>query len=353
MQLYARFSVFSEEGFFLKCHKKALSNYKISHKANKKVLKIQTIVEKFQVDIELHYRVKNTDRLGLTILSEVYDLVISIPYHRENQNNEIDIEVLMDNFCKSNIQKNSEVENFMSSYRVAAIITVNRLTDFFQNKFHDIPLETPVFKPLYFAELWLDGDGNELHRTPTWMAHNDNHPYLPKYVGLMGPDNKSYFDNDICSKIKVATEDQHYKESEIYEKIYADSREAYIEGHFHRSVMSLAVACEVAIKTFYFSQTTPAGMAFKYLQEKRKVEVSPVELIHKVAELALGQSFRDYNKKSYDCIEHLFQCRNKVVHQAALSYSLNGKEVTPSKEEINEWLDSANRLFEWLNSKRA
>ena len=353
MQLYVRFSIFSEEGFFLKCHEKALNNYKISHNASNIVLKIQTTVENYQVDIELHHRVKNRNRHGLTISSEVYDLVISIPYCRENQDNEINIKVLMEYFSKSNIQKESKVEDFMNSYRVAAIITVNRLTDFFQNKFHDIPLETPVFKPLYFEELWLDGDGNELHRTPTWMAHNGNLTYLPQYVGLMGMDNKSSFDNDICSKIKMATDDQHYKESKIHEKIYADAREAYIEGHFHRSVMSLAVACEVAIKTFYFSKSTPAGMAFKYLQEKQKVDVSPVELIHKVAELALKQSFRDYNKKSYECIVHIFQCRNKVVHQGDLSYTLNGKEVTPAREEIGEWLDSANKLFEWLNSKRS
>ncbi len=349
--MYARFSIFSEEGFFLKCHEKSLSNCEISQKPSNKVLKIQTIVEEFQVNIELHHRIKNTSKLGLTISSEVYDLVISIPYCHKNQDNGIDSDVLMEYFCTSNIQKEDKVKDFMHSYRVAALNTVNRLIDFFENRFHDIPLETPVFKPLYFEEIWFDKEGSELYRNLTWWSSNGNLAYPPQYGEFK--DNESSFGNDICSKIKMAIEDP-YKESDIYEKIYSDSRESFFEGHFHRTIMSLAVACEVAIKTFYFSKSTPAGMAFQYLQEKQKVVVSPIELIHKIAKFVLGESFQDFDNDSYEHIDHLFRCRNKVVHQAVLSYTTkNGKEVKPDQEEIGKWLESANILFKWLNSKRS
>jgi len=133
----------------------------------------------------------------------------------------------------------------------------------------------------------------------------------------------------------------------------SDAKQAIYENDVLKAVIFLAIVCEVSIKRTFFAHNSYAGEAFNYLEEKRKVEVSPVELIKDVAERAFGQSFKKYAPVPFEHIEYLFRCRNKVAHRAQPIYRDKfGELVVLEKEELIVWWRSVTYLLDWLNSHK-
>lgn len=135
----------------------------------------------------------------------------------------------------------------------------------------------------------------------------------------------------------------------VSRQLQAQAQEAIFENQYMTAVLLLAVACEVSIKTTFFKEGSPASEAYDFLEDQRKVEVSPVELIHKVAKRAFGMSFKDENPDAFEAIDHLFRCRNKIAHRARAVYRGNGEKLrTLDQTTLVDWWYRVEELMSWL-----
>jgi hypothetical protein len=138
-------------------------------------------------------------------------------------------------------------------------------------------------------------------------------------------------------------------EVEVSRQLQAQAQEAIFQNQYMTAVLLLAIACEVSIKTTYFRENSPASEAYDYLEEQRKVEVTPVELIHKVAKRAFGVSFKEENPQAYNGVDLLFRCRNKVAHRANAVYRTDaGSFRTLDHATLVEWWYHVEELLTWL-----
>lgn len=58
------------------------------------------------------------------------------------------------------------------------------------------------------------------------------------------------------------------RDPSLTEQLLSDAQGAWFEGNLRRSVLEMAIACEVAVKRQFFSAESPAGAAFDYLEGK-------------------------------------------------------------------------------------
>lgn len=138
----------------------------------------------------------------------------------------------------------------------------------------------------------------------------------------------------------------------LFEELLSDAQTAVFENNVRRAALELAIATEVLIKNYFFQQYTTASDVYEYLFDKEKIRISVIELIDGVAKKALGESFKEHNKKAYDDIDNLFRCRNKIAHHGKAQFSGNSGvvyEVTP--DVLKEWWDAVRLLNEWLICK--
>ncbi len=130
----------------------------------------------------------------------------------------------------------------------------------------------------------------------------------------------------------------------------ADARTAYFDNILRRTIIELAITCEIVVKRKFFPNDTPAGSAFDYISEKSKVTVTVLDLISNVAQEAFGEAFREKELKAFKDIDHLFRCRNKAAHRGALSYRDDkGIKTQVNSETVKEWFQSVETLLDWLN----
>ncbi len=135
----------------------------------------------------------------------------------------------------------------------------------------------------------------------------------------------------------------------VSEQLIDNARTAYFEGNLQRSVLELAIACEIIVKRCFFKDDSPAGAAFDYLEDKAKVNVRVLELIDAVAQAAFGKSFKSECAGDYRNIDYFFRCRNKIAHRGELSLRDEaGNRVVPDKKLIESWFDSVLTLKTWL-----
>jgi hypothetical protein len=159
------------------------------------------------------------------------------------------------------------------------------------------------------------------------------------------------FSQDRDSELQKALESD--TESELYEELIADAQTAVYQRNLRRSVLELAIACEIAIKQTFFAKSTPAGLAYEYLEDKGRINISVMELIDGVANQAFGESFKDIDLKAYTDIDHLFRSRNKVAHRGKIIYRDDkGLPHQVDTNTLKAWWQSVESLLNWLQKHR-
>jgi len=112
------------------------------------------------------------------------------------------------------------------------------------------------------------------------------------------------------------------------------------------------VASEVAVKQAFFAPDSAAFEAFEFLEEKRKAEVTILELLKEPAKRAFGRGFPDIDAAATGRLEELFRCRSKVAHRGKLEYrDASGRIHTANQDTVRGWWHATDRLFEWLEGE--
>ena len=229
-------------------------------------------------------------------------------------------------------------------YRLAAYKVAKRLLSFFRFELHNPftwPIETTTFK----SWKWLDEQRTEIHEDPKGaiMAH---------FPGFPSPANRAKLSSTALPRSReheLVAALQRDTEPHVSRQLQAQAQEAIFENQYMTAVLLLAVSCEVSIKTTFFKEGSPASEAYDFLEDNRKVEASPIDLIHKVAKRAFGSSFKEANAAGFEAIDHLFRCRNKVAHRARAVYRTNGEAFqTLDHGTLIEWWYRVDELLTWL-----
>jgi hypothetical protein len=138
----------------------------------------------------------------------------------------------------------------------------------------------------------------------------------------------------------------------LFDELLSDAQTAWFAGNLRRSVLELAVACEILVKRRFFAGESPAGAAFDYLEDQGQIRVRVVDLLDRVSREAFGNSFRNAHPREYRDIDHLFRCRNRVAHRGELSYRDDkGTRVRVEAAMVASWWESISVLVEWLASQ--
>ncbi len=226
-------------------------------------------------------------------------------------------------------------------YEKAAIEALNRLVRYFKYKLwnpftkefstDDVPFNKPI---------WIYND-KKLQGIPTAIFPSSSSlAYLDKFSirGLADIDAPGL--QSALSEII---------QPELYEEMLLDSSSAILQENYRRAVLEMAIACEIMTKQKFFGSASTSGAVFEYLETKRKLEVSVIELLHGAAKFAFGKSFKEEHPDDYKHLDHLFRTRNKVAHIGQCKY----KDDQGDTHEVNEdilviWWQSIAMLINWL-----
>lgn len=234
-----------------------------------------------------------------------------------------------------------------AAFSKVAFQTVNRLVEYCRYE-----LGYPFLRPANASNVesvsWLNSD-EEILKTEDNYHIMDFFPGIPgnsKSLGsrFLTPHHSSEIAATLVSGIPPT----------VHQELLAFARDAIYEGHTLKAVLLLAISSEVAIKTTFFREETLASIAFDYLEENRRVEVTSTELIGKVAKRAFGTSFSEHNPTAAAGVDHLFRCRNKVAHRARAEYK-DDKGVLHIADEatLYAWWSAVGSLHSWLAAQRA
>lgn len=231
------------------------------------------------------------------------------------------------------------------TYTEIAIIVINRLIDFFKYKLGNPGLYniTPYNQTDFDNPVWEDCNGNELD--PKFSISAGSRAFgIPYYSRF---DIQSYNSDIHSTELQKALKIEYTPE--LYEEILADAKTAIAQDNYRRAVLEMAIACEIYVKQFFFRSSEISATVFEYLEEKRKIEVSVIDLLHNVSRYAFGNSFKDTNPEDYRNIDYLFRARNKIAHQGQPCY----KDEKGIKQNIydcvlEDWWSSIKSVISWL-----
>lgn len=230
-------------------------------------------------------------------------------------------------------------------YQEAAVAVLNRLIRFFKYRLH-APLlhELDTHDQNFQNPTWTDEVGREVGRGPMLMIVEA----MPGFGSLSfgAEEFTPAHDQDL----QAALDDP--LTPRLHDELLSDAQAAALQDNLRRAVLEMAIACEVAVKHVFFAKSTPAGAVFDFLEDKGQIEVSVVELVHKVAREAFGESFKETNEQDYRNIENLFRCRNKVVHKGELRYrDTAGRWCGVDRAVLLGWWMSVKALVSWLDAR--
>ncbi len=232
----------------------------------------------------------------------------------------------------------------IEQYGDVACKAINRLIRFF--KFHlktPFLMELPSQHRVFQNAKWTDHLGNIVGKGPVVFVSNG----VPGRMGQLGV---LKLGPESLEPLEKAL--QEPLEPKLYEEILSDAQTALFEKNLRRSVLEMAIACEVVVKRRFFSAYTPAGAAFDYLEDTSRIKVRVIDLIHRIAEEAFGRSFHVDHPDQYKNIDHLFRCRNKIAHRGELSYRDDSGVTQPvDYNTVESWWNSIMSLIEWIETK--
>lgn len=234
-------------------------------------------------------------------------------------------------------------ESRTEAFAVAARDAVNRVIEFFQYS-----LRTPLLQKIPSWEhslhnpMWTDSEGVSVGKgAGVFVAHP-----VPGLRGQLGVQRLTLDNADALARFLTSP-----TAPSLADEILSDAQSAWFDGNLRRSVLELAIACEVVVKRHFFANDSPAGAAFDYLEDRAKVSVRVLELIDQVCIEAFSRSFRAEHPDRYRDVDHLFRCRNKVAHRGVLSFRDDGGiQNAVSAEMVKNWWDAVVDLKQWLNA---
>ncbi len=232
-------------------------------------------------------------------------------------------------------------EERTNSYSDAALEITNRMIRYFR-----FVLGTP------FLEEFVPG--HQFFRNPKWkndageiVGKGAQILVFPRVPGLRGEMNIHPLSESNRADLDAFLSNP--KNFSVSEQLIDNARTASFEGNLQRSVLELAIACEIIVKRCFFKNDSPAGAAFDYLEDKAKVNVRVLELIDAVAKAAFGKSFKVECSEDYRNIDYLFRCRNKIAHRGELVLlDEAGNRLIPDRKLIENWFNSVLTLRTWL-----
>ncbi|HEB0644647.1 hypothetical protein FA342_01380 [Pseudomonas aeruginosa] len=235
--------------------------------------------------------------------------------------------------------------------------TINRLIDYFKyTKKH------PKLREVTTADL-LEQD--ESLYNPIWKT-SDGTPFVvsegPLSSGIISF-GKAYYLTEPVGIEAITVSDQaalqaHFglarKPANLSLLVLSDAQDAALSNNIRRATLELAIAIETFVKSSFFKQERIAGAAFEYLEDKGRETLKVTELLDTVSNYAFGESFKSKSKKSYQTIDYIFRCRNKVAHRGDAIYRDDqGTWHRPNQNDLNEWWSATLEMFDWLNEKVA
>jgi hypothetical protein len=238
----------------------------------------------------------------------------------------------------------SYFESRTTEYGGVAREAISRLIRFFRYSLRTPFLENiPLAHECFRNARWTDEHGREVGKA-TMVVVAEHTPGLHGELGVgrLTPDAARLLESFL----------QRPRAAELFEELLSDAQTAWFAGNLRRSVLELAVACEVLVKRRFFSEQSPAGGAFEYLEDQGQARVRVVELVDRVYLEVFGSSFRNDHPDEYRDVDYLFRCRNKVAHRGELSYRDDrGVKVRVDAALVQRWWDSALVLAKWLESE--
>ena len=245
--------------------------------------------------------------------------------------------------CRDYSVQSSYFSERVKLYSSAGREVTNRLIRFFRYS-----LGTPYLKEFSEGDQdfqnpdWKNEAGHVVGEgSAIWVVPGIPGLFGNMAVGRLSSDNSADLESFLISP-------QNYS---VAEQLLDNARTAWFDENYQRTILELAIACEIVVKRRFFAKDSPAGAAFDYLEDKAKVNVKVLELIDSVAQEAFSKSFKAEFSLDYRNIDYLFRCRNKIAHRGELSFrDDSGLKSTPNRKMIEEWFLSVLKLKEWLQT---
>lgn len=299
-------------------------------------------IEDFKVKIkllpELPRAKKSNDEHWTYILHQAH---ISVSKEEQKDPPKL-IHGTQDDITASHSAQTKYFDERIKLYSRVAHEAINRIIHFFKYRLNTPLLSTlPLGHQCLQQPKWTNQSGQEVGRG-TCIFVVDR---IPGFHGELGV---SKFTKDLAGNLKDELESP--LEINLYEELISDAQSALFEENSRRGILELAIGCEIMVKRTFFSQDTPAGAAFDYLEDKSLVRVKVLDLIDQIASEAFGKSFRVDHPNHYKNIDYLFRCRNKIAHRGSLSYrDDSGNYQEAGFDTIKDWWTSISELRCWLN----
>ena len=139
----------------------------------------------------------------------------------------------------------------------------------------------------------------------------------------------------------------------LEEELLYDAQTSIWRANVRRAVLEMALAVEVMVKRKFFGGDISVGAAFEHLEDKGKVNVRVIDLLHSTALEVYGESFKETNPDDYRQLDYLFRARNKVAHLGtAVFRDANSALQSVDDAMLRLWWDVVTTLRFWLRARR-
>jgi hypothetical protein len=139
---------------------------------------------------------------------------------------------------------------------------------------------------------------------------------------------------------------------ELHEVLLAEARDARALRDVRRTVIDLAIVCEVLLKTSLFGRDQVAASVIENLEEHNVLRASLKELLA-AAGRAFGSSLSETDSKAHSDILALYDVRSRIVHHGRAEKKVDGKRVPVEPSDVAEWFAAVSALRQWLADGRA
>ena len=139
----------------------------------------------------------------------------------------------------------------------------------------------------------------------------------------------------------------------LEEELLYDAQVSIWRENIRRAVLEMALTVEVMVKRKFFGGDVAVGATFEHLEDKGKVNVRVVDLLHSTAIAVYGESFMKTNPEEYKHLDHLFRARNKVAHRGKAIFR-DDSDVLHEVDDamLHLWWGAVTKLRSWLRVKR-
>lgn len=241
-------------------------------------------------------------------------------------------------------ERSEYFETIENKFNLVALEVMNNFIAYFKYRLNQPLLN--LFNNIYpwlKKHFWLDEKGDEID---TGIIRLQSRMYLPyDYIKTGAIEFSSRYDKELLNKLKNPIKPK------LYLEFLSDAQSAFFNNNFRRSIIEIAIACEVAVKHKFFFETEKSSQLYNFLEDKNKINIRVSELIDGVSKYVFGKSFKETYKNDFLNIDYLFRSRNKIAHRGELSFRDDkGKNHIPDEKMILNWWNSLYILLNWLES---